>query len=81
MLDKIYKDDEKFDDIDDNFDFKLAIFEDKCRRVDLSSEIYIQIAFIMFTEQAQTRFYVNRDNTINFEKFCARMRLFFEGLE
>ncbi len=36
LLKKIYKNDDKFDIIDDNFDFKILIFYDKCKRADLS---------------------------------------------
>lgn len=47
MLDKIYKDDNKFDGIGDNFSFKVSIFHNKCGQVDLPEDIYIQNAFIM----------------------------------
>jgi hypothetical protein len=59
LLDKIYRNDDKFDEIDDNFEFKLMIFQNKCRRVDLFQEAYIQDAFIMLIEQTQTHFYAN----------------------
>lgn len=41
ILDKIYKDDNKFNGIDDNFNFKLTIFLDKYRRVSLPVDSYI----------------------------------------
>lgn len=41
MPDKIYKDNDKSDGIDDNFNFKVTIFLDKYRQVGLSKDIYI----------------------------------------
>jgi hypothetical protein len=81
LLDKIYRDGDKFDEIDDNFEFKLMIFQDKCRRVGLLQEAYIQDAFIMLIEQAQTHFYANVGIHVFFEIFCHKMQTFFEGLE
>jgi hypothetical protein len=42
QLDKIYKNDEKFKSTDDNFEFKLKIFINKCKRVELSSHAYLK---------------------------------------
>ena len=52
MLDKIYKDDDKFGGIGDNFRFKVTIFLDKCRRVGLPEDAYIQDTSIMLSGQA-----------------------------
>jgi hypothetical protein len=41
----------------------------------------MQEIFIMLTRQTQTHFYANRDDTVNFEEFCAKMQLFSEGSE
>lgn len=49
MLDKIYKNDDKFDGTGDNFSFKVKIFLDKCRRVGLPEDTYIQIFSIMLS--------------------------------
>ena len=54
MLDKIYKDDDKFGGTGDNFSFKVTIFLDKCRRVGFPEDAYIQGASIMLSGQAQT---------------------------
>jgi hypothetical protein len=48
QLDKIYKNDEKFKSTNDNFEFKLKIFFNKCKRVELSSHAYIEeVAFML----------------------------------
>lgn len=41
MLDKIYKDNNKFDGTGDNFNFKVTIFLNKFRQVDLPENVYI----------------------------------------
>lgn len=46
-LDKIYKNDDKFDGMDDKFNSKVTIFFDKCRQVDLLASNYIQDVFII----------------------------------
>ena len=56
MLDKIYKDKDKFSGIGDNFTFKVTIFYDKCRRVGLPPNAYIYGVSIMLSGQAQTHF-------------------------
>jgi hypothetical protein len=81
LLDKIYKNHEKFERTEDNFDLKLFIFRDKCKRVELSSKIYMQGIFTMLTKQAQTHFYANRGDTVKFDEFCFKMRLFFKRLK
>ena len=81
LLDKIYKEEDKFSGTGDNFDFKVTIYYDKCRRVGLPPQAYIHGASIMLSGQAQTRFYANRVNASTFERFCNDMRLFFEGSE
>lgn len=81
MLNKIYKDDDKFGGTDDNFSFKATIFLDKCRRVGLPEDAYIQGASIMLSGQAQTYYYANRGNNSTFDQFCSNMQSFFEGPE
>ena len=81
MLDKIYKDDDKFGGTGDNFSFKVTIFLDKCRRVGLPEDAYIQGASIMLSGQAQTYYYANRGNNSTFDQFCSNMQSFFEGPE
>lgn len=41
MFDKIYKNNDKFRDMGDNFNFKIIIFLNKCKRVGLPEDAYI----------------------------------------
>ncbi len=59
QLNKIYTIDEKFTNTNDNFDFKLKIFFNKCKRVELSSHVYMKKASFMFTKRALFHFYNN----------------------
>lgn len=52
MFDKIYKGDDKFGGMGDNFNFKIIIFLNKYRRVDLPKDTYIQGSSIMLSGQA-----------------------------
>lgn len=54
MFDKIYKDENKFSSIGNNFKFKIRIFFNKCRQVGLPPNVYIYDASIMLYGQAQT---------------------------
>ena len=63
ILDKIYKDDNKFGGMGNNFNFKYTIFLDKCRQVSLPAGNYIQSAFILLLGQFQTYYYANYKNT------------------
>ncbi len=74
LLKKIYKNDDKFDIIDDNFDFKILIFYDKCKRADLSRIAYDEDVSIMFRDQILIYFYTNRIIFIIFDDFCVSMR-------
>ena len=77
----MYKTEDKFGGIGDNFAFKLSIFHDKCRFVGLSSDSYLEGTSVMLTDQARTHFYANCDSITSFEDFCQKIRLFFKGLE
>ena len=80
LLDKIYKDDDKFSGTGDNFVFKVNIYYDKCRRVGLPPDAYLHDASIMLFGQAQTYHYSNWGDT-SFDGFYVKMWLFFEGPE
>lgn len=41
MLNKVYKNKDKFSDTNDNFNFKVIIFYNKYRQVELPLNIYI----------------------------------------
>ena len=73
MLDKIYKNKDKFSSIDDNFNFKVTIFYNKYWWVGLLSNVYIHSAFIILSSQTQIHFYANYDNISIFDQFCTNM--------
>jgi hypothetical protein len=81
QLNKIYKNDEKFKNTDDNFEFKLKIFINKCKRVDLSSHAYLTEIAFMLANRALFHFYVNEYENITFDKFRVDMKRFFEESE
>ncbi len=81
QLNKIYKNDEKFKNTDDNFEFKLKIFINKCKRVDLSSHAYLKEIAFMFASRTLFHFYVNKYENITFDKFRVDIKRFFEESE
>jgi hypothetical protein len=81
QLNKIYKNDEKFKNTNDNLKFKLKIFINKCKRVDLSSHAYLKKIAFMFANRALSYFYVNEYKNITFDKFRVDMKRFFEESE
>jgi hypothetical protein len=81
QLNKIYKNDEKFKSTDNNFEFKLKIFINKCKRVELSSHAYLKEIAFMLASRALFHFYVNEYENITFNKFRVDMKRFFEESE
>lgn len=79
MLDKIYKDEDKFSGTGDSFHFKVIIFYNKYKQIGLPPNAYIYGASIMLSGHAQTHFYVNCNDTSTFDQFCTHMHLFFKG--
>jgi hypothetical protein len=77
-LNKLYKDEEKFEDTEDNFDFKLTIYLDKCKFADLSEHAYEKDVSLMLTNETLIYYYANRNNFVTFNDFCISMRLYFE---
>ena len=43
QLKKIYRKNEKFNNIDDNLQFKLIMFYNKCRRASVPTELYLEV--------------------------------------
>lgn len=80
MLDKIYKDDNKFCDIGDNFNFKFIILFNKCRQVGLPKDAYIQVASIMLLGQASIYYYANYGNNSIFAYFVLTCSYFCKVL-
>ena len=80
QLDKAYKIEKKFEKTEDNLQFKLAVFRDKCRRVGLSEDAYIMTASIMLKDQALI-FYYNGGQYTSWSDFIEALRKFFENFE
>jgi hypothetical protein len=80
-LNKLYKNEEKFENTKNNFDFKLTIYLDKCKYVNLSEHAYEKNVSLMLTNETLTYYYANKDNFITFNDFCINMRLYFENSE
>ncbi len=75
---KIYKGKDKFKNKDDNFDFKIMIFHDKCNVIKLFKHVYMQAASIMLEERVLSHFYSNRMYAMTFNQFCINMKRYFE---
>jgi hypothetical protein len=80
-LNKLDKEKKKFEDTENNFDFKLTIYLDKCKHADLSKHAYDKEISVMLIDETLTRYYVNRTNFITFNDFCISMRTYFEDFE
>ena len=81
QLDKCYKDAEKFTGTGDNFEFKSSIFEEKCKRIDLSFDVYMLKVFIMLIGSTFNFYYSHRKTTTEYTDFCIKIQNFFEGPE
>jgi hypothetical protein len=79
MLNKLYKNEKKFESTENNFDFKLTIYLDKCRHADLSAHAYEKEISVMLTDKTLTRYYANKTNFITFNDFCISMQTYFEN--
>ncbi len=82
LLNKIYKKKDKFNDTNNNFDYKVMIFYDKCRRVELFSHAYIQSVSMMLSNQTLIHYYSNQLQMSNdFFDFCISIKNAFEESE
>lgn len=73
MLDKIYKEEDKFGNTGNNFNFKVTIFYNRYRRISLLSNVYIHNSFIILSDQAHKYYYVNYSNIFIFHQYCINM--------
>lgn len=78
---KIYTDDQRYDGINDSFDFKLNIFYDICRRSGLTPEGYMSAFPTMLKGLAQEHYYSSSLSNRPFLEACNHIRQFFEGEE
>jgi hypothetical protein len=76
---KMYTDNQKYNGVNESFDFKLAIFKDICRRAGLQLDGYM-IAFpTMLKGLAQDYYYNCSLSTKTYLEACTHMWNFFEG--
>ncbi len=80
-LNKIYRDEDRFSDSENNFEFKLLIFFDRCSQMNLSKHAYLKAVSIMLSDQTLTYYYSNKVTYFIFDDFCANMRAYFENSE
>lgn len=70
MLNKNYKDKDKFCSIGNDFNFKVIIFNDKYKRVTLPLNTYIYGTSIMLSSLTQIYYNTNCGDISTFDKFC-----------
>jgi hypothetical protein len=80
-LSKIYRDEDRFSDSEDNFEFKLLIFFDRCSQMNLSKHAYLKTVSIMLFDQTLTYYYSNNVTYFTFDDFCASIKAYFEDSE
>ncbi len=80
-LSKIYRNEVKFNDSKNNFEFKLLIFFDRCNQMNLSKHAYLKIVSIMLFDQTLTYYYSNKVTYFIFNDFCINMKAYFENFE
>ena len=81
QFDKIYKNENKFNETNDNFNFKFNIFINKCNRVDFFMKTWFKIVSIMLSNQKQTFYYANQSIITTWFDFEISMKKFFEKFE
>ncbi len=81
LLNKIYKEKDKFSETESNFDFKIMKFYDKCKRAKLFEHAYLQSVLIMLSNEALNYFYSNLQFCYSFHDFCVNIKHYFEKSE
>ncbi len=83
-LTKLYSDDAKYNEKNDNFSFKLTMFNDMCDRVDVLNEIKLKAFPIMLKRLALNYYYsnvINSKASLTFDDVCASITSYFEDAE
>jgi hypothetical protein len=85
MVTKMYTDDLKYTSHNDNFDYKLAIFNNVCKRANFLDRLKATAFPVMLTSQALTHYFTNLTNATYqdplFDQMCIATRNHFEGPE
>jgi hypothetical protein len=81
IVTKIYTDSQKYNRVSKSFDFKLAIFEDICRRASLQPDSYIIVFFIILKGLVQDYYYNCTFLARIYSEACTYIQNFFEEPE
>jgi hypothetical protein len=71
----------KYDGTSSHFDYKLTIFHNVCKRVELLREAYIRAFPIMLKGLAEAHYFNGILSTLPYLDACNNMRAYFEGPE
>jgi predicted metallo-beta-lactamase superfamily hydrolase len=83
-LTKLYSDETKYSEENDNFSFKLIMFNDMCDRIDVSFETKLKAFLTMLKELALDYYYANvisSKNAFTFDDVCISIMSYFEDAE
>jgi negative regulator of genetic competence, sporulation and motility len=83
-LTKLYSDKTKYNKENDNFSFKLIMFNDMCDRVDVSSETKLKAFLTMLKRLALNYYYsnvINSKASFTFDDVCVSIMSYFEDAE
>jgi hypothetical protein len=76
---KVYADDDKYDGRNGSLDFKLIIFRDICRRVELPQEALMLAFPAMLKGLPRRQYYSKQLSNRTFNEACTHLRNYFEG--
>jgi negative regulator of genetic competence, sporulation and motility len=81
----LYTDEAKYSEKNDNFSFKLIMFNDMCDRVDVFFEIKMKAFSTMLKELALHYYYANvtssKNASFTFDDVCISIMNYFEDAE
>jgi hypothetical protein len=81
MVAKMYTDSQKYNRVSKSFDFKLAIFEDICRRAGLQPDSYMIAFSTMLKGLAQDHYYNCGLSAKTYSEACIYIQNFFKRPE
>ena len=76
----MYTDDQKYNSISNNFDYKLTIFYNIYKRVDVLERAYFKALLLMLSGLALDYYYNTRLAAFIFKDTCKSLYSFFRGL-
>ncbi len=83
-LTKLYSDETKYSEENDNFSFKLIMFNDMCDRIDVLNETKLKVFSIMLKKLALNYYYsnvINSKASLTFDDVCVSITNYFEDAE